>query len=96
MIVRIRFLKGSRYRERRGFGKVPNVYNMSLTAAINVLFSVNFAVVFDFTYFRFPSKEILTFFLFLFLDEPERGFWTGKGKIVLPNQTPHLGAGPCV
>jgi hypothetical protein len=30
---------------------------MSLTAAIDVLFSVNFAVVFDFLYFRFrPSK----------------------------------------
>ncbi len=39
-------------------------------------------------------QEILTFFLFLFLDEPERGFWTGKGKIVLPNQTPLLGVGP--
>jgi hypothetical protein len=30
---------------------------MSLTAAIDVLFSVSFAVVFDFMYFRFrPSK----------------------------------------
>jgi hypothetical protein len=30
---------------------------MSLTVAIDVLFSVNFAVVFDFMYFRFrPSK----------------------------------------
>jgi hypothetical protein len=30
---------------------------MSLTAAIDVLFSLNFAVVFDFIYFRFrPSK----------------------------------------
>jgi hypothetical protein len=38
-----------------GFGKVPKVHNMSLTAAI--LFSLNFAVVFDFMYFRFrPSK----------------------------------------
>jgi hypothetical protein len=36
---------------------VPNVHNMSLTVAIHVLFSVNFAVVFDFMYFRFrPSK----------------------------------------
>ena len=36
---------------------MPNVHNMSLTAAIDVLFSVNFAVVFDFMYFRFrPSK----------------------------------------
>ncbi len=35
---------------------MPNVHNMSLTAAIDVLFSVNFAVVFDFMYFRFrPS-----------------------------------------
>ena len=42
------------------------------------------------------QRKFLPFFLFLFLDEPERGFWTGKGKIVLPNQTPHLGAGPCV
>ena len=33
---------------------------MSLTAAIDVLFSVNFAVVFDFMYFRFrPSKAKL-------------------------------------
>jgi hypothetical protein len=36
---------------------VPNVHNMSLIAAIDVLFSVNFAVVFDFMYFHFrPSK----------------------------------------
>ena len=36
---------------------MPNVHNMSLTAFIDVLFSVNFAVVFDFMYFRFgPSK----------------------------------------
>jgi hypothetical protein len=36
---------------------VPNVNNMSLTAAIDVLVSLNFAVVFDFMYFRFrPSK----------------------------------------
>ena len=36
---------------------MPNVNNMSLTAAIDVLFSLNFAVVFDFIYFRFrPSK----------------------------------------
>jgi hypothetical protein len=39
---------------------VPNVHNMSLTAAIDVLFSVNFAVVFDFMYFCFrPSKAKL-------------------------------------
>ena len=36
---------------------MPNVHNMSLTAAIDVLFSVNFPVVFDFMYFCFrPSK----------------------------------------
>ncbi len=36
---------------------MPKVHNMSLTAAIDVLFSLNFAVVFDFMYFRFrPSK----------------------------------------
>ncbi len=36
---------------------MPKVHNMSLTAAIDVLFSLNFAVVFDFIYFRFrPSK----------------------------------------
>jgi hypothetical protein len=36
---------------------VPNVHNMSLTAAIDVLFSVNFAIVLDFMYFRFrPNK----------------------------------------
>jgi hypothetical protein len=50
-------LKGSREGERRGVGKVPNAHNMFLTEAIVVLFSVNFAVVFDFMYFRFrPSK----------------------------------------
>ncbi len=31
--------------KKGGVGKVPNVHNMSLTAAIDVLFSVNFAVV---------------------------------------------------
>ena len=36
---------------------MANVHNMSLTAAIDVLFSVNFADVFDFMYLRFrPSK----------------------------------------
>jgi hypothetical protein len=50
-------IKGSRQRERRGFGKVSNIRNMSRTAAIDVLFSFNFTVVFDFMYFRFrPSK----------------------------------------
>ncbi len=36
---------------------MPNVPNMSLTAPMDVLFSLNFDVVFDFMYFRFrPSK----------------------------------------
>ena len=36
---------------------VSNGPNLSRTAAIEVRFSLNFAVVFDFTYFRFrPSK----------------------------------------
>ncbi len=49
--------KGNRQRERRGFGKVSNIRNMSQTAAIEVLFFFNFAVIFDFMYFRFrPSK----------------------------------------
>jgi hypothetical protein len=39
---------------------VPKVHNMSLTVALDVLFSLNFAVVFDFTYFCFrPSKAKL-------------------------------------
>ncbi len=39
---------------------MPNVHNMSLTAAIDVLFSLNFAVVFDFNVFPFaPSKPKL-------------------------------------
>jgi hypothetical protein len=36
---------------------VPNVHNMPLTAAVDVLFSVNFAVVFDFMYFRFRPNN---------------------------------------
>jgi hypothetical protein len=36
---------------------VPNVPNMSLTATINVLFSLNSAVVFDFMYFRFRPRK---------------------------------------
>jgi hypothetical protein len=36
---------------------VSNCPNLARTAAIDVLFSINFAVVFDFMYFRFcPSK----------------------------------------
>ncbi len=50
-------LKCSRQRESRGVGNVSNCPNLSQTAAIDVLFSINFAIVFDFTYFRFrPSK----------------------------------------
>ncbi len=37
---------------------MPNVHNISLTAAIDVLFSLNFAVVFDFMYFRFRSSKV--------------------------------------
>jgi hypothetical protein len=49
--------EGSRQRERRGFGNVSNGPNLFRTAAIDVLFSINSAVVFDFMYFRFrPSK----------------------------------------
>ncbi len=36
---------------------MPKVHNMSLTAAIDVLFSLNFAVVFDFMYLRFRSSK---------------------------------------
>jgi hypothetical protein len=51
------FIKGSRQRERRGVGNVSNGPNLSRTAVIDVLFSINSAVVFDFMYFRFrPSK----------------------------------------
>ncbi len=35
---------------------MPNVNNMSLTAAIEVLFSLNFAVIFDFKYLRFNRQ----------------------------------------
>jgi hypothetical protein len=49
-------LKGSRQRERRGFGKVSNICSMSRTAAIDVL-SFNLAVVFDFMYFRFRASK---------------------------------------
>ncbi len=50
-------VKGSRQPERWGVRNVSNDQNLSQTAAIDVLFSINFAVVFDFIYFRFrPSK----------------------------------------
>ncbi len=40
-----------------GVGKMTTVHNMSLTVAIDVLFSLNFAFVLIFIYFRFrPSK----------------------------------------
>jgi hypothetical protein len=55
-VVRILKVVGND-KKRRGVGKVPNIHNMSLTGAIDVHFSLNFAVVFDFMYFRFrPSK----------------------------------------
>ncbi len=50
-------LKGSRQPESRGFRIVPICPNLSRAVAIDVLFSINFAVVFDFMYFHFrPSK----------------------------------------
>ncbi len=50
-------VKGSRQWESRRVRNVSNDPNLSRTAAIEVRFSLNFAVVFDFTYFRFrPSK----------------------------------------
>ncbi len=49
--------KGSRQWESRGVWNVSNCPNLARTAAIEVRFSLNFAVVFDFMYFRFrPSK----------------------------------------
>jgi hypothetical protein len=51
------FLKGSRQPESRGAWNMSNCPNLARTAAIEVRFSFNFAVVFDFMYFRFrPSK----------------------------------------
>jgi hypothetical protein len=50
-------IKGSRQPERRGSGNVSNDPNLARTAAIDVLFFINLAVIFDFMYFRFcPSK----------------------------------------
>jgi hypothetical protein len=50
-------LQGSRQPESRGVGNVSICPNFARTAAVDVLFSINFAVVFDFIYFRFrPSK----------------------------------------
>ena len=50
-------VKGSRQPESRGVWNMSNCPNLPGTAAIGVRFSVNFAVVFDFIYFRFrPSK----------------------------------------
>ncbi len=50
-------IKGSRQWESRGVGNVSNCPNLARTAAIEVRFSINFAVIFDFTYFRFcPSN----------------------------------------
>jgi hypothetical protein len=55
----ILYLKGSRQPESRGVRNVSIWPNLSGTAAIDVLlvFSINFAVVFDIMFFRFrPSK----------------------------------------
>jgi hypothetical protein len=42
--VQLKVLKGIGGNEKEGgVGKVPNVHNVSLTAAIDVLFSVNFS-----------------------------------------------------
>ncbi len=50
-------LKGSLQWESRGVWNVSNCPNLARTAGIEVRFSLNFAVVFDFMYFRFrPSK----------------------------------------
>ncbi len=50
-------VKGSRQPESRGVRNTSICPNLSRTAAINVLFAINFAVVFNFIYFRFrPSK----------------------------------------
>jgi hypothetical protein len=52
-----RGLKGSRQPESRGVRNVSNCPNLVRTPAIEVRFSLHFAVVFDFIYFRFrPSK----------------------------------------
>ncbi len=49
--------KGSPQWESTGVRKVPICPNLARTAAIEVRFSINFAVVFNFTYFRFcPSN----------------------------------------
>ncbi len=53
----IEVFKGSRQWESRGVRNVSNCPNLARTPAIEVRFSLNFAVVFDFIYFRFrPSK----------------------------------------
>jgi hypothetical protein len=53
-------VKGSRQPKSRGVRNVSNCPNLARTSAIQVRFSLNFAVVFDFIYFRFrPSKEKL-------------------------------------
>ena len=50
-------IKGSRQWESRGVRNVSFCPNLARTAAIEVRFSLNFVVVFDFTYFRFrPSN----------------------------------------
>jgi hypothetical protein len=51
------FLKGSREPESRGVWNMSNCPNLARTAAIEVRFSLNFAVVFDFPYFRFRASK---------------------------------------
>jgi hypothetical protein len=56
-VVQWNGLKGSRQPESRGIWNMSNCPNLARTAVIEVRFSLNFAIVFDFTYFRFhPSK----------------------------------------
>ncbi len=53
----LRAFKGSLQWERTGVRKVPICPNLARTAAIEVHFSINFAVVFNFTYFRFRPRN---------------------------------------
>ncbi len=54
----VQIIKGSRQWESRGVRNVSICPNLAQTAAIDVRFSINFAVVFDFIYFLFrPVKQ---------------------------------------
>ncbi len=50
-------LKGSRQPESRVVGNVSICPNVAWTVAIDVLFSLNFAVVFDVIHFRFRHSK---------------------------------------